>query len=159
MNPIFSCKHITQELEHFKLADITFALEAGCILGVIGKNGSGKTTLLRTLMGMQSTQGDARILGYSLQKDEKEYKKRIAYVLNESPFRMNVNAVTNGRLFGRYYDSFNLERYEELLQQYGIIEHLEKLQYVCHGKKNIQALNRLSQGQQIRQVGGRKYED
>ena len=96
MNPIFSCKHITQELEHFKLADITFALEAGCILGVIGKNGSGKTTLLRTLMGMQSTQGDARILGYSLRKDEKEYKKRMAYVLNESPFRMNVNALTNG---------------------------------------------------------------
>lgn len=151
MNPIFSCRHITQELEHFKLADITFALDAGCILGVIGKNGSGKTTLLRTLMGIQSTQGDAKILGYSLQKDEKEYKKRIAYVLNESPFRMNVNAVTNGRLFGRYYDSFNLERYEDLLQQYGIIEHLEKLQYVCHGKKNIQALNRLSQGQQIRQ--------
>ncbi len=151
MNPIFSCKHISQELEHFKLADITFALEAGCILGVIGKNGSGKTTLLRTLMGMQSTQGDARILGYSLRKDEKEYKKRMAYVLNESPFRMNVNAVTNGRLFGRYYDGFNLERYEKLLERYGILEHPEKLQSVRQGKKNIQALNRLSQGQQIRQ--------
>ena len=64
MNPVFSCKHITQELEHFKLADITFALNAGCVLGVIGKNGSGKTTLLRTLMGMQSTQGDARMSMY-----------------------------------------------------------------------------------------------
>lgn len=151
MNPIFSCKHITQELEHFKLTDITFALEAGCILGVIGKNGSGKTTLLRTLMGMPSTQGDAEIAGYSLRKDEKEYKKRMAYVLNESPFLMNVNAVTNGRLFGRYYDSFNLERYEELLERYGILEHPEKLQSVRQGKKNIQAMNRLSQGQQIRQ--------
>ena len=151
MNPIFSCKQITQEWEHFQLKDITFALEEGCVLGVIGRNGSGKTTLLRTLMGMQSTQGDAKILGYSLQKDEKEYKKRIAYVLNESPFRMNVNALTNGRLFGRYYDRFDQERYEELLQQYGIIEHPEKLRSVCHGKKNIQALNRLSQGQQIRQ--------
>lgn len=151
MNPIFSCRHITQEFEHFKLADITFALEAGCILGVIGRNGSGKTTLLRTLMGMQSTQGDAKILGYSLQKDEKEYKKRIAYVLNESPFRMNVNALTNGRLFGRYYDSFDLERYKELLERYEILEHPEKLQSVRQGKKNIQALNRLSQGQQIQQ--------
>lgn len=151
MNPIFSCRHITQEFEHFKLADIAFALEAGCILGVIGRNGSGKTTLLRTLMGMQSTQGDAKILGYSLQKDEKEYKKRIAYVLNESPFRMNVNALTNGRLFGRYYDSFDLERYKELLERYEILEHAEKLQSVRQGKKNIQALNRLSQGQQIQQ--------
>lgn len=135
MNPIFSCRHITQELEHFKLADITFALEAGCILGVIGKNGSGKTTLLRTLMGMQSTQGDARILGYSLQKDEKEYKKRMAYVLNESPFRMNVNTVTNGRLFGRYYDRFDPERYEELLQQYGIIEHPENYGLSAMGRR------------------------
>lgn len=151
MNSIFSCNHITQELEHFKLADITFTLDAGCILGVIGKNGSGKTTLLRTLMGIQSTQGDARILGYSLRKDEKEYKKRIAYVLNESPFLMNVNAVTNGRLFGRYYDSFDLERYKELLERYEILEHPEKLQSVRQGKKNIQALNRLSQGQQIQQ--------
>lgn len=151
MNPIFSCRHITQEFEHFKLVDITFALEAGCILGVIGRNGSGKTTLLRTLMGMQSTQGDAKILGYSLQKDEKEYKERIAYVLNESPFRMNVNALTNGRLFGRYYDSFDLERYKELLERYEILEHPEKLQSVRQGKKNIQALNRLSQGQQIQQ--------
>ena len=151
MNPIFSCRHITQEFEHFKLVDITFALEAGCTLGVIGRNGSGKTTLLRTLMGMQSTQGDAKILGYSLQKDEKEYKKRIAYVLNESPFRMNVNALTNGRLFGRYYDSFDLERYKELLERYEILEHPEKLQSVRQGKKNIQALNRLSQGQQIQQ--------
>ena len=151
MNPIFSCKQITQEWEHFQLKDITFALEEGCVLGVIGKNGSGKTTLLRTLMGMQSTQGDAKILGYSLQKDEKEYKKRIAYVLNESPFRMNVNALTNGRLFGRYYDSFDLERYKELLERYEILEHPEKLQSVRQGKKNIQALNRLSQGQQIQQ--------
>lgn len=151
MNPIFSCRHITQEFEHFKLADITFALEAGCILGVIGRNGSGKTTLLRTLMGMQGTKGNAAIAGYSLQKDEKEYKKRMAYVLNESPFRMNVNALTNGRLFGRYYASFNLERYEELLERYGILEHPEKLQSVRQGKKNIQAMNRLSQGQQIRQ--------
>ena len=151
MNPIFSCRYITQELEHFKLTDITFALEAGCILGVISKNGSGKTTLLRTLMGMPSTQGDAEIAGYSLRKDEKEYKKRMAYVLNESPFLMNVNAVTNGRLFGRYYDSFNLERYKELLERYGILDHPEKLQSVRQGKKNIQAMNRLSQGQQIRQ--------
>lgn len=151
MNPIFSCKNIAQEFEHFQLKDITFALEAGYILGVIGKNGSGKTTLLRTLMGMQSTQGDAEIAGYSLRKDEKEYKKRMAYILNESPFLMNVNAVTNGRLFGRYYDSFDPERYEELLERYRIIEYPEKLQSVGKEKKNIQTLGRVSQGQKIRQ--------
>lgn len=151
MNPIYSCTHITQEWEHFQLKDITFALEAGCVLGVIGRNGSGKTTLLRTLMGMQNVQGDAEIAGYSLQENPKEYKKRTAYVLNESPFRMNVNAVTNGRLFGRYYDHFDQGRYQELLQQYGILENPGQLQSVRQGKKNIQPLHQLSQGQKIRQ--------
>jgi ABC-type polysaccharide/polyol phosphate transport system ATPase subunit len=34
------------------LDDITFALETGDILGIIGKNGAGKTTLLRILSGV-----------------------------------------------------------------------------------------------------------
>ena len=37
------------------------------------------------------------------------------------------------------------------MERYGILEHPEKLQFVRQGKKNIQAMNRLSQGQQIRQ--------
>src|SRR5512139_269343 len=33
------------------LADVNFALEEGCILGLIGPNGSGKTTLFNVITG------------------------------------------------------------------------------------------------------------
>jgi ABC-type branched-subunit amino acid transport system ATPase component len=33
------------------LSDISFALEAGAILGVLGRNGMGKSTLIRTIAG------------------------------------------------------------------------------------------------------------
>lgn len=46
------------------LRDVTFAVAAGEVLGVIGRNGSGKSTLLRVLAGITApTAGEARVLG------------------------------------------------------------------------------------------------
>ena len=54
------------------LDDISFALEEGEILGVVGKNGSGKTTLLKSLVGLiYPTEGEIIINGFDLKKDYK----------------------------------------------------------------------------------------
>ena len=52
------------------LDDISFELEEGEILGVVGKNGSGKTTLLKSLVGLiYPTSGEIIINGFDLKKD------------------------------------------------------------------------------------------
>ena len=46
------------------LKDISFALDAGSTLGIIGRNGSGKTTLLRLMSGISApTVGNVRVVG------------------------------------------------------------------------------------------------
>ena len=59
--------HIKREIAYenfFALKDITFRIESGEIIGLIGKNGSGKTTLLKILGGVLSpTQGTFTIKG------------------------------------------------------------------------------------------------
>ena len=46
------------------LKDITFDVEPGTCLALIGRNGAGKTTLLRTLAGLsRSSKGEITILG------------------------------------------------------------------------------------------------
>ena len=46
------------------LSDISFALEDGKSLGIVGINGAGKSTLLKILAGtLQATSGDFQIFG------------------------------------------------------------------------------------------------
>ncbi|MDH3204498.1 MAG: ATP-binding cassette domain-containing protein [Nitrosopumilus sp.] len=48
----------------YALNNISFSLEKGQILGIIGKNGSGKTTLLRTISGIyNATSGNITVNG------------------------------------------------------------------------------------------------
>lgn len=44
-------RHLSAQEEFWALRDLTFSLEAGTVMGLIGRNGVGKTTLLRLLGG------------------------------------------------------------------------------------------------------------
>jgi lipopolysaccharide transport system ATP-binding protein len=54
----------TERTELWALRDVTFALEQGEVLGVIGRNGAGKSTLLKVLSRITApTSGRARVRG------------------------------------------------------------------------------------------------
>lgn len=69
----------------FTLDKITFALPAGCIMGLIGENGAGKTTLIRLLLNMiKKSGGSASVLGKDTQERDFYLKKEeIGVVLDE----------------------------------------------------------------------------
>lgn len=116
MNNALIVRNVSKTFDKFKLDNISFEVPGGSIVGVIGKNGCGKSTLLSVLMGMKesdSTDTGIVIGGACLQKDEKEYKKKIAYVFSELPFIEKISAVSIGKYYGRYYDGFNQKKYDE----------------------------------------------
>lgn len=62
--PAISVKNITVVLNHHRvLADISFDVEHGAMVAIVGPNGSGKTTLLKAMLGLLPYKGDIRMLG------------------------------------------------------------------------------------------------
>lgn len=68
------------------VADLTFTVEAGEVLGFLGPNGAGKTTTMRMLTGyMPPSAGIARVAGYDVVTDSLEVRKRIGYLPESAP--------------------------------------------------------------------------
>ncbi|MBM0743396.1 ABC transporter ATP-binding protein [Phormidium sp. CLA17] len=67
------------------IADVTFSVEPGEILGFLGPNGAGKTTTMRILSGyLPATTGTATVAGYEVHSDSMAVRSRIGY-LPETP--------------------------------------------------------------------------
>ncbi len=67
------------------IADVTFSVEPGEILGFLGPNGAGKTTTMRILSGyLPATSGSAKVAGFEVHEDSMAVRQRIGY-LPESP--------------------------------------------------------------------------
>ena len=132
----FKCNNLTKNMDKFVLRNVSFEIEPGMVLGLVGVNGSGKTTLIHTLLGACShrltdsmDEGEFSIYGYHFMRDVKEYKKRIAYILSEPPFISTMYPAEIGELYGYYYDTFDHDKYKKLLDDYDIPKNnnLEKL--------------------------------
>jgi ABC-2 type transport system ATP-binding protein len=73
-----------QTLETRAVDGITFAIEAGEMVGFLGPNGAGKTTTLKMLSGLlHPTRGKAVVLGHTPARREPAYLRRISLVMGQ----------------------------------------------------------------------------
>lgn len=76
------------------LSDISFSLDKGHILGVLGANGCGKTTLLKCLCGILPHGGECTLLGESLEAlSAKQIAQRCSYIPQRSGIAIDISAL------------------------------------------------------------------
>ncbi|MEW6055695.1 MAG: ATP-binding cassette domain-containing protein [Bdellovibrionota bacterium] len=69
---------------HEALKGISFSIESGSFIGLIGANGAGKTTLLKILSGLiPATSGQARVLGQDPFQRTLGFRQKIALVMGQ----------------------------------------------------------------------------
>lgn len=62
------------------LDQVSFRVQAGRILGLVGRNGAGKTTLLKALLGLTSYQGSVRVFGLEADRDRSALMSEICFI-------------------------------------------------------------------------------
>jgi zinc transport system ATP-binding protein len=108
---------------------ISFALEQGDFLGVLGPNGGGKTTLLKLLLGiLKPDSGVIKILG----EMPHDANHRVGYVPQDTDFNKTFpisvfEIALMGRLsrsrIGRWYSRKDRSKVEEVLRRVGMWEY------------------------------------
>lgn len=73
------------------VADVSFAVGRGEIVGLLGPNGAGKSTIIRILACfMPATSGTVRVAGLDVFHDSDEIRKRIGYMPENNPLHLDM---------------------------------------------------------------------
>ena len=116
---VLECNHLTKQYGRTTaLEDLTFSIEPGRIVGLLGPNGSGKTTLIKLANGLLTpSSGSLTVCGLT---PGKESHALVSYL----PERMAIPAwMSAGQLldfYGDFYRDFRRDAAEEMLAHLNI---------------------------------------
>lgn len=113
-NYALEIENLTKEFTDFKLDNVSFKLEKGMVMGLVGQNGAGKTTTIRLILNaISKTSGSIRVFGLDNAKNEVEVKERIGYVADEDYLYVNSNIKKYAKAFATIYKDWDQELFEK----------------------------------------------
>jgi sodium transport system ATP-binding protein len=103
------------------VADVSFSVRPGEIVGLLGPNGAGKTTTLRMLAGILTPdEGRVQVGGVDLHDDPLAAKRRLGFLTGDTHLYQRLSPREVLEFFGRLYemsDRVLTERIGRLLEQ------------------------------------------
>lgn len=119
MTPILECKNLTKRYGNKTALDkISFSLERGKIIGLLGPNGSGKTTLIKLLNGLLvPTEGEILVDGLN---PGVETKKIVSYLPERTYLNSWMKVCDLIDYFSDFYEDFDPNRAYDMLQRLNI---------------------------------------
>ena len=130
------------------LEDVTFTIERGECVAILGQNGSGKSTLVRLLSTLLLPDGgNARIFGHDVVKESREVQRLVNRVSVEASFFKKMSSEENLAYAARFYGmtpSQTKEQIPEILKRVGfpVRRRHEGMEHLSRGMQQKVALAR-----------------
>lgn len=85
--------HLRKDFGRFTaVADLSFTVKQGEVLGFLGPNGAGKSTTMKMITGfLTPTAGTAKICGFDILSQPIDAKKKIGYLPEGAPAYPDMN--------------------------------------------------------------------
>ncbi len=132
---ILSVSHLTKEYPQFTLSDVSFSLEAGRIMGLIGRNGAGKTTTLKSLLHLvHPTSGEIRFFGDTFAEAEEKIKQQIGYAVGGTHYYPRATVGTLAAMTATFYPNWDDKLYRMYLERFSLSES-KRLRELSEGMK------------------------
>lgn len=133
MAAILTCDHLTKTFGSLTaLSDVSFQIEPGRIVGLLGPNGSGKTTFIKIANGLLvPTSGTITISGSPIGVETKE---RVSYLPDKNYLSNWMKVEQLFDFFNDFYSDFDRNKAYEMLKRLEI-NPSQKLKSMSKGTK------------------------
>ena len=137
----FSYERGTPVIEH-----LSFRIEAGESVGLIGANGAGKSTVMKLLLGLVSGEGEVLVDGTPVQKQTlSEIRRKLGFVLQNSDHQMFMPTVYEDMMFAPLNYGVSREeaerRVDAVLERLGVEELKHRHNHrISGGEKRMAAI-------------------
>lgn len=99
------------------IKNISFDVERGDIVGLLGPNGSGKTTTMKIISGLCRPQsGEVKIFGLDCEDNFEKVMSRCGVLIEAPAIYENLSAKKNLELAANFYPNVGNERIERVLE-------------------------------------------
>jgi ABC-2 type transport system ATP-binding protein len=99
------------------LADVSFSVAPGRIVGLIGPNGAGKTTALKAILGLTSFEGELRVLGLDPRSRRDELMRDVSFIADVAVLPGWLRVGQALELVAGVHTRFNRARAEQFLRR------------------------------------------
>ena len=117
---VLNVSRITKAYSSFKLCEVSFGVEKGTIMGLIGRNGAGKSTVLKSILNIvHADSGTVTFFDMDMKQNESEIKQRIGYAGGTVDFfkkRKIRDIIAVTKCFYKDWDEKSNQKYMKLFE-------------------------------------------
>lgn len=122
METVLQLDHVSKVYSNGRGArNITFSVERGQVVGLLGPNGSGKTTIMKAITGLcQPTEGSVTVFGTDVVENRETALAKVGALIEQPALYENLTAQEHLSMVARYYPGVDQARILKTLDIVGL---------------------------------------